>query len=341
MIRRTAHIASLSLMFVVVSGLALSAACEAATYNLTPADDWFNLFNSSSLNPGDEVVLADGIYSHRSRLSFGHVGTAENPIIIRAAEEAKVVITRPTASQNVMDIEGAQYVTFRGLEVTGGSRGIRIREGSGRHPRSLTFEDMYVHHTGGGAFSANDNGSSYDGLVFRRNHVSNTVISQNNAISIGNPSEGSLSGPILIANNAFYTTGTRDHAMLLTGAGGITIAGNVGMGRDTPSQPLAAWQPSGDIDKDFGDIASMNAFPISGSALIGTGDPMYMTDVDFNGDANVDSADLNTIGTNWQSGVRIASVVLKPSGLVLLMSTLLLGSLGLRVTLASRKCGID
>ena len=105
-----------------------------------------------------------------------------------------------------MDIEGAQYVTFRGLEVTGGSRGIRIREGSRRHPRSLTFEDMYVHHTGGGAFSANDNGSSYDGLVFRRNRVSNTVISQNNAISIGNPSGDSLSGPILIANNAFYTT---------------------------------------------------------------------------------------------------------------------------------------
>ncbi len=145
------------------------------TLHLSPTGNWFNWLNNSNLSPGMEVVLSEGVYSHSSRLSFRSRGTAENPITIRAAAGANVILTRPSASQNVIDIEGAQYVTFRGIDIVGGSAGVRIQGKSvGQvkyHPTALTFEDMVVRNTAVGGFTANDPGWTYDNLIFRRNEV--------------------------------------------------------------------------------------------------------------------------------------------------------------------------
>jgi len=170
-----------------LSSAVVAVADNPTAIHLSPGSNWFNLLNGSSLNPGDEVVLSAGVYSQSSRLSFGSFGTAENPIVVRAAEGANVVITRPNASQNVMDIEGAQYVTFRGIDIVGGSAGIRIRRKSGRQPISLTFEDMVVRDTDAGGITANESGTMYDGLIFRRNEITNV---------------GGLAGYYLGCNNA-------------------------------------------------------------------------------------------------------------------------------------------
>ncbi len=155
--------------------------------HLSPSDNWFDVLNGTSLNPGDEVVLSAGTYSDSRRLSFRSFGTAENPIIVRASEGVSVTITRPNASQNVMNVEGAQYVTFRGLDIVGGSAGIRIQRQSGRQPTSLTFEDMVIRNTASGGITANQSGTTYDGLIFRRNEIANV---------------GGLAGLYLGCNNA-------------------------------------------------------------------------------------------------------------------------------------------
>jgi len=392
---------------------------RATIYHLSPRDDWFNIISSDTLLPGDEVVLSGGVYSDNRRMSIGHRGTAQEPITIRAAEGAMVRITRPNAFQNVINVEGAQYLTLRDFEITGGSIGLRINEKNGFQPQSITIENLHVHNTGAGAITANRDGNLYDGLVFRGNHihdtgdggagfylgcnnasdgstacvfrnglvegnyvhdlvggvgdgiqikdgsynnivrdnvvhttgtagavgilvygtdgnppnvvernviweagdnaiqaaseaiirnniifgaafdgirsqnhqsavpgnltiVNNTVISQNDAISIGTPSGGRLSGPIVIANNAVYPESTADFALRLANVDGITVAGNVGQGRVTPSQGPAAWLRSGNLFNDLADIGARNAFPTANSLLVGNADATFLPNDDFN-----------------------------------------------------------
>ncbi len=398
--------------------------------HLSPSNNWFEVLNGTGLNPGDEVVLSEGVYNQNSRLSFRHFGTAENPIVIRAAEGANVEIRRPNAGQNVIDVEGAQYVTFRGLKITGGSAGIRIRRQpgttSGRHPIGLTFEDLTLDNLQNGGITANENGTTYEGLIFRRNEVSdigglagfylgcnnisggatgcvfrnglvednyihdlgggvgdgiqikdgsyNNIIRDNVVLNTGgggsvgifvygadgnnnarNIIEGNViwnsgdnaiqaaaevtirnniifsagdgfsgisiqrnqsntpgnvtivnntvfstggdnvlsvnhygqtySGPVVVANNALYAT-EDGRAITITGNGDRTVVGNVGVGDHLPSflgDDLPAWDPTGNLLADFESFASMNAFPIAGSDLIGEGDATYQPDVDFNG----------------------------------------------------------
>ena len=57
---------------------------------------------------------------------MSHRGTAERPIVIRAAEGATAVLHRPDAGQNTINIVGGQYLVLRGLEITGGSTAIRM-----------------------------------------------------------------------------------------------------------------------------------------------------------------------------------------------------------------------
>lgn len=82
-----------------------------------------------ALVPGDSLEIAAGTYSFDSYTALDPQGTAEAPIWIRAVPGATVVITRPDANQNIVNIGAgrqARYVCFRGLEFTGGSHGVRL-----------------------------------------------------------------------------------------------------------------------------------------------------------------------------------------------------------------------
>ena len=390
--------------------------------HLTPSDNWYNVLNGGGLSPGDEVILHEGVYSTSPALTMQHVGTAVDPIIIRAADGESVTITRPDAGQNVINMHGTQYVTLRGLEVTGGSAAIRIGNGgTGRMAEYVTIEYCWIHDTGANAITANYVGDVNTGHIFRYNEISNTaaegegfylgsnndaegqttgvfrdgliegnyihhlngpavtqgdgieikdgsynntirdnvihdtgypgilvygtdgngdniiegnviwnagdhaiqaaadavirnniilsenvygIASQNhqsaipgnltiihntifsqgtrNAINVSWPSGDQLSGPIVIANNALYPQGT-GRPMNLANLPGYTIAGNVGTGTPYPSQPVSAFDPSGNILTDFGDVANKDVFPIPGSALIAAGNAGYVLDTDFNG----------------------------------------------------------
>jgi hypothetical protein len=163
-----------------VSVAVMAAVCLArptlgATFNLTPSSNWLGILGTTSvLGPGDEVILGEGVYSTSSRLSFGHVGTAAQPIVIRAAEGANVTFTRPNANQNVINIEGAQYMTLQGVTVTGGSSGIRIGQAGGRQAKFITLDGNRIHGVNGVGVTANYAGSTYEGMHFLNNEIYNT-----------------------------------------------------------------------------------------------------------------------------------------------------------------------
>src|SRR5215475_13967997 len=53
---------------------------------------------ANTLQPGDELVLHNGVYSQSCRRAITVNGTVTNPIIIRAANEETPVLTRPQPS---------------------------------------------------------------------------------------------------------------------------------------------------------------------------------------------------------------------------------------------------
>jgi len=100
--------------------------------------------------------------------------------------------------------------------------------------------------------------------------------------------------PVIVANNALYAT-QGGRAINITGSGDLTVVGNVGDGGHAPSSlgnNPSAWDPTGSLLTDFGSFASMDAFPVAGSNLIGEGAAAYQPDVDFNGVSRSGSKDV-------------------------------------------------
>jgi len=196
--------------FVGVVGLLTFASAASANspqgtvYNLSPSDNWFDTIAcdgctaSDLLQPGDVVNLAPGTYSDARRINIFSRGTAEHPITIRAADpNNRPVFSRPIDSSlsrnHVLNLEGAQYLTLDGVEVTGGAWGVRI--GSTYRPANpgffpngisdrgplpqddakfLTIQNSKIYNTGANAITANMDGDRYEGMIFRNNEISNT-----------------------------------------------------------------------------------------------------------------------------------------------------------------------
>lgn len=148
-------------------GVAPPSGASADVFNGGPDDDIEGMINA--LQPGDELVLSGGMYTLTERFSFDIAGTQSAPIVIRARDGETPHLHRPNANQNIVDIDGAEYVTIRGIELSGGSAGLRI---SGA--RFLTIEDCEIHDTGDVAVRANDTGVTYESLRILRNHIHHT-----------------------------------------------------------------------------------------------------------------------------------------------------------------------
>ena len=121
----------------------------------------------AALQPGDQLVLAAGTYNVNRLWDIRVSGTATAPIWIVAAPSAKVIITRPDAEQNVVNIgQGGpvQYLCLRGVEITGGSHGLRLGQCS-----HVWIDQCHIHHTGGVLLSANS--AHTHRLFLTRNHI--------------------------------------------------------------------------------------------------------------------------------------------------------------------------
>lgn len=162
-------------LFFAWMAMGIVSAAAAKTYEVTPDDDWFQIVSGDHLRPGDEVVLSPGVYRDARRLVIGHRGTAEQPVVIRAGGSSPAVLHRPDARQNSINIVGAQHLILSGIEITGGSSGIRLMKSDRHACRFVTIREMHIHHVGGPAVTANSPGNAYQGLIFRRNHVHHTA----------------------------------------------------------------------------------------------------------------------------------------------------------------------
>ena len=120
----------------------------------------------AGLQPGDQLVIAAGTYSVERMWDIAVCGTAEAPIWIVAEEGAKVVFTRPDAKQNVLNIgQGGpvHHLCLRGVEITGGSHGLRLGQ-----CRDVWIDQCHIHDTGDVCLSANS--ANTQRLFLTRNH---------------------------------------------------------------------------------------------------------------------------------------------------------------------------
>lgn len=120
-----------------------------------------------ALQPGDKLEIAAGTYSVERMWDVRVSGTREAPIWITAAEGATVIITRPDAKQNVINIGQGGPVAFlclRGLEFTGGSHGVRLGQ-----CEDVWIDQCHIHHTDGPNLTANSGNTRR--LFLTRNHL--------------------------------------------------------------------------------------------------------------------------------------------------------------------------
>ena len=122
----------------------------------------------AALQPGDELVLHGGTYALDGQFRITVNGTANAPVVIRAADGEVPLITQATANHNILEVLESSYLVLRGIEFTGGSHGIRLMDSD-----YVTIDGCHVHDTGDVAISANS-GGTYTGLKIINNHIHDT-----------------------------------------------------------------------------------------------------------------------------------------------------------------------
>ena len=167
-----------TLSFVGILVLLLGAYnCSGAVLEIHPAtvdsqEEFETIANS--LKPGDELILYGGTYSQTARRAVTAKGTADKPIMIRAAEGQKPLLTHPediAARYNNIEFVDCEYLIIRAIRFEGGSSGVRFIRG-----HHITFEDCQISHTLNNALTMNS--GDCDAFIIRRNHIHHTGLSK-------------------------------------------------------------------------------------------------------------------------------------------------------------------
>lgn len=200
-----------------------AAPAVAATIQAGPNDDVESMINA--LQPGDELVLADGDYTLSGRFGVNVSGTSAAPILIRAADNARPHFHRPEANQNIWDLT-VSWVTIRGLAFSGGSAGLRVEAAD-----NFTIEDCEVFETADVALRFNDGGQNYANITIQRNHIHDTH-GTGEGMYLGCNNNGCQMSNSLIAHNYVHNMDADDILQgdgieLKEGSYGNTIRDNV------------------------------------------------------------------------------------------------------------------
>ena len=179
-------------------GALLCGAAQGAVVQAAPGDDIESMVNS--LGPGDELVLAGGLYEIYDRFSLSVQGTVDAPVIMRSADGEVAHIHRPNAYENLIDIEGSQHLVLSGIEFSGGSAGLRFSDSD-----FITIEYCDIHDTADVAIRANDTGDFYDGFEIIGNEVHHTG-GTGEAMYLGCNSNGCQFANALIEGNYIHHT---------------------------------------------------------------------------------------------------------------------------------------
>jgi Right handed beta helix region len=191
------------------------------TYEIHPAtvdsEEQFETL-ANSLKPGDELVLHSGVYSQNARRAVMARGTAEKPIVIRAADGETPILTRPAETGytfNNIEFVDCAYLTVRGIHFRGGSSGVRFIRG-----HHITFEECEICQTENNALTMNS--GDCDAFIIRRNHIHHT------GLSTRGPTEGE-GMYIGVHNGSHVTTNTLIEGNYIHDLRGTSIGGNDGI----------------------------------------------------------------------------------------------------------------
>lgn len=124
----------------------------------------------NALEPGDFLQVPTGTYVIDDFFDVRVSGTEAMPIWIAARPGDRVVLTRPDRKQNVVNVGSktrVSHLVLQGLEITGGSMGLRLVRCN-----DVWVDQCHVHHTGGPGITANQ--ADTDRLAITRNHVHDT-----------------------------------------------------------------------------------------------------------------------------------------------------------------------
>jgi len=194
---------------------------------------------ANSLEPGDRLVLRGGTYSQdcRRRISGRH-GAPEHPIVITSGPGETAVLTRPKRpghryTENNLEIDDSTYLVLRGLELRGGSTGIRF-VGTNRH---IVLEDNEIHDLANNAIAMNSGDT--EGFIIRRNHIHHTGLlarsagtTEGEGLYIGCHDGDCIASNHLIEGNYIHhlrgtSAGGNDGIEIKLGSYGIVVRNNV------------------------------------------------------------------------------------------------------------------
>lgn len=128
-----------------------------------------------SLQPGDTLIVHGGDYFDTRRISIRVKGGSEQNrvTIMGAPDEARPRIMRSSGAnpQNTINIEGANFLTIKGLEImSNGGDGVRLFEPGVN--TDIVLEDLVIH---GVAVGINVQADSAR-VTIRRNHIYDTAV---------------------------------------------------------------------------------------------------------------------------------------------------------------------
>ena len=222
-----------------------------------------------NLEPGDLFVIGEGVYSINSYTALDIQGTASAPIRIVAAEDSAVVITRPNAGQNIINVgvnSQARYVLFQGLEFHGGSHGVRLYS-----CHEVWINQCKIHDTGDVGLSANARDTSK--LYITRNEIWNTNGTGEGMYLGGNNGSVIMSESIIALNYVHDTdqnVSQGDGIEVKQGSWGNLIAGNIVHDTNYPCILVygTAGQPCNIVENNICYRSNDNTMQIQGECIV-------------------------------------------------------------------------
>ena len=132
-----------ALLLVLLTGTATATEIE-----IGPEDNYRAVMQG--LVAGDTLTMRGGTYALSSYFELDLSGTAQQAILIHAKSGEQPVLHYVDDSQNIVNIVDSNFLTFDGIEFSGGSRGIRLINSS-----DITIRNCHVHDTAANAISTN------------------------------------------------------------------------------------------------------------------------------------------------------------------------------------------
>jgi hypothetical protein len=221
----------------------------------------------AALQPGDCLTLAGGTYSVERMWDVQVSGTEQAPVWITAEKGATPVITRPDARQNTINVgqgKPVEFLCLRGLEITGGSHGVRL--GKCRH---VWVDQCHIHHTGNVCLSANSQDTSR--LFITRNHIHHGDGHAEGLYLGGNNGKPVMSESIIALNHIHDCYGEQgDGIEVKQGSWGNLIAENDVHDTNYPCITVygTAGKPRNIIERNLCRNSKDNVMQVQGEAIV-------------------------------------------------------------------------